>query len=602
MLSGRTAIAELGMIPSTMHSAVLYQSEIGPRVIMSEYQNIRRCEHVKRLKESLSKTPVKVSEFVRKTRALEQETRDLDVENEQKKKLKSGYGVTSPQELRHMEDDVDTNMLTMEQYLALIQDNNRSGIVKPKIGDDIEFEINGNFIRELRRKLFKGTNDEDAHEHVRRVLEIAVFSTSPVSLTMPLCLECPQHDFNSQRIVHIFYTGLDIPTRIMLDYKGFIPLMTPTQALKSIQVRADHSHNWYDVATTMERINDCSDNMDTKKLKENIHVIQVVEQKKYIGSLEETIIKYYKESIKNQVANDEYIRKFTVNTDLNLWALDTTTKKLQVKAYQLTQMVLTNAGEKVKSKTKMGKKYMKEPVPRDLSVIQPYVPPTPFPRHLKKQKDNPYKTRKTVCMIGCLEKIHKKKDLGDERDMDDGWDITIEDVERLRQILTPTIHTLPNLEPMVQPYMPLGPVHDEAKVVREEELDIPLQDGVLQPLTPQTVHITLPDDDYVAPATNPILDKHFNEFGNELFDMTGVDENGLEKIHKKKAQGDEEDMDDGWDITIEDDYDIPLQDGVMQPLTPQTVHITPPDDDYVAPAANPILDKHLNEFGKEFLI
>ncbi|GKC53857.1 hypothetical protein Tco_1076602 [Tanacetum coccineum] len=131
-------------------------------------------------------------------------------------------------------------------------------------------------------------------------------------------------------------------------------------------------------------------------------------------------------------------------------------------------------------------------------------------------------------MIGGLEKIHKKKAQGDEEDMDDGWDITIEDVERLRQILTPTIHTFPNLEPVVQPYMPLGPVRDKAKVIREEEhdYDIPLQDDVVQPLIPQAVHITLPDDDYVASATNPILDKHLNEFRNELFDITGVDENG----------------------------------------------------------------------------
>ncbi|GJU53444.1 pleiotropic drug resistance protein 1-like protein [Tanacetum coccineum] len=72
-----------------------------------------------------------------------------------------------------MGDDVDINTLTMEQYLALIQDNIRPGIVKPKIGDDVEFEINRNFMRELRHKLFKGTDEEDAHEHVRRVLEIA---------------------------------------------------------------------------------------------------------------------------------------------------------------------------------------------------------------------------------------------------------------------------------------------------------------------------------------------------------------------------------------------------------------------------------------------
>ncbi|GKC89716.1 hypothetical protein Tco_1150365, partial [Tanacetum coccineum] len=45
MLLERTEIAGLGMIPSTMHSAVLYQSKDGPRVIMSEYQDVRRCEY-----------------------------------------------------------------------------------------------------------------------------------------------------------------------------------------------------------------------------------------------------------------------------------------------------------------------------------------------------------------------------------------------------------------------------------------------------------------------------------------------------------------------------------------------------------------------------
>nr|GFC72364.1 hypothetical protein [Tanacetum cinerariifolium] len=164
--------------------------------------------------------------------------------------------------------------------------------------------------------------------------------------------------------------------------------------------------------------------------------------------------------------------------------------------------------------------------PHDLPVVQPYVPHMPFPGHLKKQKDNPYKTYETVCMIGILEKIHKKKAHEDERDMDDSWDITIKDIERLRQILTPTIHTLPNLELVVQSYMPRGPVRNEAKVIKEEELEynIPLQNGVMKPLTPQTVHITPLDDDYVTPTTNPILDKHLNEFGKDFFDMTRVDE------------------------------------------------------------------------------
>ncbi|GJZ81729.1 hypothetical protein Tco_0646723 [Tanacetum coccineum] len=108
--------------------------------------------------------------------------------------------------------------------------------------------------------------------------------------------------------------------------------------------------------------------------------------------------------------------------------------------------------------------------------------------------------------------------------MDVGWDITSKDVEKLRQFLTPTIHTLPNFEPVVQPYIPLGPVHDMDKVVKEKEHDddIPLNNNVMQPLTPQTVYITPSGDDYVAPATNPISNKQLNKFEEKFSNITKV--------------------------------------------------------------------------------
>ncbi|GJS96728.1 hypothetical protein Tco_0803696 [Tanacetum coccineum] len=96
-----------------------------------------------------------------------------------------------------MGDDVDISALTIEQYMALIQDKNRSGIVKPKIGDDVEFEININFMRELRRKVFAGTDDEDAHEHVLRVLEIVDLFHFP----------CVTHDAVMLRIFPIILKG-----------------------------------------------------------------------------------------------------------------------------------------------------------------------------------------------------------------------------------------------------------------------------------------------------------------------------------------------------------------------------------------------------------
>ncbi|GKD44881.1 ribonuclease H-like domain-containing protein [Tanacetum coccineum] len=344
-----------------------------------------------------------------------------------------------------MEDDVDISALTMEQYISLIPDDIKPGIVYPKIGDDVEFEINANFMRELRRKLFAGTDDEDAYEHVRTVLEIVdlfhfpgvthdaiMLRVFPITLKgralrwknrLPagtittwdllkkefiwrychpfitakkleeirnfkqerdetlyhaweryndLLYQCPLHDLNCQQKVHIFYTGLDISTRKILDSNGFIPLMTPTQALESIQVMADHSHDWYDETTTRERINDVLDNVDaihesfkgehlTKEYplkKED----EAIKHSRYMESLEETIIKFCEDTIKKQTADDERMRKILENTESNIRALKTTTKNLQEKAYQLTHKVLTNTGEKVKAITTMGKENMKEPV------------------------------------------------------------------------------------------------------------------------------------------------------------------------------------------------------------------------------------------------
>ncbi|GJW94098.1 hypothetical protein Tco_0173770 [Tanacetum coccineum] len=103
---------------------------------------------------------------------------------------------------------------------------------------------------------------------------------------------------------------------------------------------------------------------------------------------------------------------------------------------------------------------------------------------------------------------------------------------RIKLYKTPTVHTLPNLEPVVQPYIPLGPVHDMDKVIKEKEqdYDIPLNNNVRQPLTPQTVHITPSGDDYVAPATNPMSNKQLNKFKEEFSNITkGVEKGSTDR-------------------------------------------------------------------------
>ncbi|GKD42372.1 hypothetical protein Tco_1267017, partial [Tanacetum coccineum] len=46
------------------------------------------------------------------------------------------------------------------------------GVVKPKIRGNVNFEIKSQFIRELREDTFSGNKNEDAHDHVDRLLNI----------------------------------------------------------------------------------------------------------------------------------------------------------------------------------------------------------------------------------------------------------------------------------------------------------------------------------------------------------------------------------------------------------------------------------------------
>ncbi|GKC28424.1 hypothetical protein Tco_1035718 [Tanacetum coccineum] len=79
---------------------------------------------------------------------------------------------------------------------------------------------------------------------------------------------------------------------------------------------------------------------------------------------------------------------------------------------------------------------------------------------------------------------------GDDEDTFDMWDITVEDVERIRKFFN---------------------VPDEI-------------DEIVQPLIPEPIHTTPPNDDYVAPATKSILDELLEEFRDEILNVTMVDE------------------------------------------------------------------------------
>ncbi|GJV48344.1 hypothetical protein Tco_1438556 [Tanacetum coccineum] len=61
---------------------------------------------------------------------------------------------------------------TIEQYKSKTGTDYGSGVARPKIVNKDQFELKGQFLKELRENMFSGSDNEDANEHIEKVLEI----------------------------------------------------------------------------------------------------------------------------------------------------------------------------------------------------------------------------------------------------------------------------------------------------------------------------------------------------------------------------------------------------------------------------------------------
>ncbi|GKD42601.1 hypothetical protein Tco_1267246 [Tanacetum coccineum] len=95
-------------------------------------------------------------------------------------KLRSpDFDLFSDQEEYSEEEVTETMAKTMEQYMSKTRADYGSGVARPKIKDKDNFKLKGQFLRELRTNTFNGSDNEDANEHIEKVLEIVDFFHIP---------------------------------------------------------------------------------------------------------------------------------------------------------------------------------------------------------------------------------------------------------------------------------------------------------------------------------------------------------------------------------------------------------------------------------------
>ncbi|GKG10049.1 hypothetical protein Tco_0338795 [Tanacetum coccineum] len=96
----------------------------------------------------------------------------------------------------------------------------------------------------------------------------------------------PDHSFHESFKVILFYNGLDVPTRQILDSRGAVPTKTAEDAKKAIQEMVEYSKKWHN-RTSTGRSTETSDGLaaihaqlnnlgrEIKKVNEKVYATQV---------------------------------------------------------------------------------------------------------------------------------------------------------------------------------------------------------------------------------------------------------------------------------------------------------------------------------------
>ncbi|GKC09918.1 hypothetical protein Tco_1001528 [Tanacetum coccineum] len=140
---------------------------------------------------------------------------------------------------------------TMEEYMTKTLEAYGSGIAREKFDKDAKCELKGQFLKELRDNTFSGSINKDANEHIERVLEIFDLFTTP---------DVTQDQLMFREVV-LFYKGLDVPTRQILDSKGGVPKMEADDAKKAIQEMADYSQKCHYGTSSRNKNSNTSDGL-----------------------------------------------------------------------------------------------------------------------------------------------------------------------------------------------------------------------------------------------------------------------------------------------------------------------------------------------------
>ncbi|GJV69831.1 zf-CCHC domain-containing protein [Tanacetum coccineum] len=139
-----------------------------------------------------------------------------------------------------------------------------SGVARPKIEDNDDFELKGQFLKELRTNTFSGSDHEDAYEHIEKVLEIVDLFYIPNITIDQVMLRAFLMSLAGAASRWLRNEPTGIPTRQILDSRGAIPSKTAADAKVAIQEMAKYSQKWHNGTSRSRNANNAKEPITPK--------------------------------------------------------------------------------------------------------------------------------------------------------------------------------------------------------------------------------------------------------------------------------------------------------------------------------------------------
>ncbi|GJU99122.1 reverse transcriptase domain-containing protein [Tanacetum coccineum] len=233
------------------------------------------------------------------------------------------FNLLSDQE--YSEEEVEKTMAeTMEQYMSNTRADYGSGVSRPKIEDKDNFELKGQFLKELHQVMLRafpmsltgaashwlrneptglittwdGLKTKFLNKYCpptrtpKKIEEINNFQQEPDgnlyqawARFKELLMKFPRHYLTEMQEVILFYNGLGIPTRQILDSRGAIPSKI-ADAKVAIQEMVEYSQKWHN-ETSRSRSIETSDGLAAIQAQLNIlgREIKKVNKKVYVAQV-----------------------------------------------------------------------------------------------------------------------------------------------------------------------------------------------------------------------------------------------------------------------------------------------------------------------------